>query len=168
MGARLSQVRRLAGVAFMTALAASCTAAAGGPYLPNLGPIPLRFAANTASPAAASPVAPPDSASAGNSDVSSTAATHETALTTATNTVADIPVAENPATDSSGAGKAPVSYVFAPPVVGLTPQVLTEYFQPVAGRTNASATALLVPVDVSFTPPVPKAEAASRATYKIQ
>jgi len=151
----------------MAALAASCVVAAGGPYLPNLGPIPLRFAVKTAPPAAASPVASPDSTAIGNSDASSTAATHETALTTATNVVADVSMVENPAADSNSVSKTPVSYVFAPPVIGLTPQVLTEYFQPVAGRTNGP-TAVFVPVDVSFTPPVPKAETSSRATYKIQ
>ena len=156
MGARLFPVRRLAAVAFMATLAAPCLPLVGGPYLPHLGPIPLRFSAKPAPPTvAAALIAPADTSSTANPIAGSSDATHEAALATPTNAVATR--FEVSTTD----------YTFTAPAVGMTPQMMAEYFQPVPGRTNAPA-ALFVPVSVSFTPPVPKTEVSSRATYKIR
>lgn len=60
------------------------------------------------------------------------------------------------------------AYVFAPPANVITPAVLTEFFRPGITRTNTVGAAVFVPVEVNFTPPIPRAEVSSRATYKIQ
>lgn len=60
------------------------------------------------------------------------------------------------------------AYVFAPPANPITPQLLSEFFRPGASRTNSVGVAVWMPVEVNFTPPIPKPEVSSRATYKLQ
>ncbi len=48
----------------------------------------------------------------------------------------------------------------------VTPQMLIDYFKPMAGATNGAGVSVLMPVH--FTPPIPSAPPSSRATYKTQ
>ena len=49
----------------------------------------------------------------------------------------------------------------------VTSQMLIEYFKPVAGSTNRTSASAFVPVAIRFTPPTPS-PLTSRATYKVQ
>lgn len=190
MGARLSKVRELAGMAFMAALAMVAMAATAEPYLPALGPVPLRFVVKSPPPVAdvASATAPAVtessitvsvSASAGSSNAIPAVAAAEVLPAAATNGSAtlaevEVPKVESPLAEVSASAKtppvfqAPESYDFIPALPGMTPQALAEYFQPVPNRTNASGAAVALPLTASFIPPVPQTQLSSRATYKIQ
>ncbi|MBC8095395.1 MAG: hypothetical protein H7Y43_06260 [Akkermansiaceae bacterium] len=48
----------------------------------------------------------------------------------------------------------------------VSPQMLIDYFKPMAGSTNGSGVSVLMPVN--FTPATPAATPSSRAIYKTQ
>lgn len=168
-----SRVRQLTGVALGVAFAGT-VAGVGGPYLPGLGPIPLRFA--TKPPPATEAVAATQSANdsglarAANQDsppLSSTNSNILAATDAAASAVADNS-SNDSVTDSATVAPAPPTFIPAESLAAMTPQVLAEYFHPVAGRTNSVGAVLVLPVDASFTPPVPKSGVASQATYRVQ
>lgn len=184
MGARLSKVRELAGMAFMAALAVVTMTATADPYLPALGPVPLRFVikspppvAEVASLPAASPAdssipvsAPVTSESSNTVPAVVTAEVLPPAATNASPTLAEVevPKVESRPAEAPTPVKRPETYEFIPALPGMTPQALAEYFQPVPNRTNASGAAVALPLTASFIPPVPQTQLSSRATYKIQ
>ena len=169
-------------MAFMAALAVLTMAATAEPYLPALGPVPLRFIIKPAHPLAdvasipvpsltdsSIPVSAPVTAETSNTipavitaDVLPAPATNVSA------TVAGVPTVERPLTEATTSVKAPAAYEFIPALPGMTPQALAEYFQPMPNRTNLSSAVVPLPQTASFIPPVPQTQLSSRATYKIQ
>ena len=159
-------------MAFMAALAVVTMAATAEPYLPALGPVPLRFVVKSAPPladVASIPVSAPVTAETSNTipavitaDVLPAPATNVSA------TVAGVPTVEHPPTEATTSVKAPAAYEFIPALPGMTPQALAEYFQPMPNRTNLSSAVVPLPLTASFIPPVPQTQLSSRATYKIQ
>jgi len=174
MGARLfkpgSTSRWLAGMAFTAILVAATMDASGEPYLPALGPVPLRFAVKTTPVVEVPRILKSEPALPASSNAIPPVAISEASPGTnnASPAVAEAPPIENSPADAVTGCKPPESFVFIPALPGMTAQTLAEYFQPVAGRTNATGTAPLLPRNPSFIPPVPLAEASSRATYKTQ
>jgi hypothetical protein len=138
------------------------------PYLTQTGPSPLRFSLTAAFPASnvlpAALVEPPKLTNATETAVSP-------AISSQTNAVATVP-ASTPATNAQPTilGTESPTKPTPPPAASellvVSPQMLTEFFKPVAEGTN-SASAVVVPVTtpvpVGFNPPLVKPS--SRATY---
>lgn len=137
-------------------------------YLTQTGPSPLRFSIATVFPASfvlpAALVEPNKATNATETAVSPT-------ISSSTNTVAavstSVPISNAQPTVSSPESPAkPAPAPSASEMLVVSPQMLTEFFKPVAEGTN-SASAVIVPVTspvpVGFTPP--SARPPSRATY---
>lgn len=152
-------------------------------YLARWGPVPLRFRA------------PPPSVASGLTLLAqwrapSAAATHPPGTTVAAPEAAPpivppdlnlFPALLNPATAVQAAAVSPPAIVVSPGAAGsdslfplpaplpagpaITPQMLLQFFKPVASGTNGPA-GVLVPIQ--FNPPVPLTPPSSRATYKVE
>jgi hypothetical protein len=162
----LLKIRKLAIIFALIALSAAQQTRGNSGYLKRSGPEPLRFSLATAN--IASFVALPASL------VEKSAATNtiETASIQAntTNTATFTPPPSSSASSPNTLSVVPGSFLpNVPPAVPaasdmlvVSPQMLTEYFKPGPNGTN-SATTLILPVAVGFTPP--SAKPYSRATY---
>ena len=137
-------------------------------YLKQTGPTPLRFSIATAVPTSfvlpAELVEPPK-------PTNTTEAAVSPAISTATNSMPVTP-ASTPATNaqptvsSTEPAAKPTPTPSASELLPVSPQMLTEYFKPVAESTNAASNVVVpvtTPLPVGFTPPLVKP--ASRATY---
>jgi hypothetical protein len=141
------------------------------PYLPLIGPPPLRVQA-VKSPSAAvvkfeafQPAATNLPAAAGTNALSIVAAVGATNGPDAS-AVAAMPLVA-PATDGS-LGATFAGSVFslpAPDLLGITPQMLAAYFRPIMVGTNSAA--LSGPFHVSFIPPLPP-DKSSHAEYHVK
>lgn len=152
-------------------LALGAAAHAGLPYLPLIGPPPLRVQAVN-NPAAAvigkietlSAPAPTNSPAALEAKVFpglTNAAGGDTILAGAGPLI-------SPGADQS-LGESFSTSVFAlptPDLLSITPQMLATYFRPVQFGTNAAA--LVGPFHVGFMPPQPVPEKSSRAEYIVK
>ena len=137
-------------------------------YLKQTGPAPLRFSMASAVPTTfVLPIALVEPQKPANTTEIATAA----ATSAQTNAPAEV-LTSSPATNAQPAfsgpeapGK-PAPTTPASEMLVVSPQMLTEFFKPVAAGTN-SANAVIVPVTtpvpVGFTPPLVKPP--SRATY---
>lgn len=152
-------------------LLTACAVPAGPPYLPLIGPAPLRLQPIVSHSATASwkQVPGPSMTSATN-----TAALAETAVTTVAGTNAASPSMISLAGNSPHPGDAQVlgdsfaASVFslpAPDLLGISPEMLATYFHPVQLGTNAVG--VLGPFHVSFTPPVAP-DNSSHASYIVK
>jgi hypothetical protein len=164
------------------ALAIGTAVHAAIPYLPQVGPPPLRFEA-VKSPAAAitllkpSPATPaasvtnkPPVAETAISPVATNLVTVGNQTTATTNTPAEVStVAAAPAPEASPSlGQIFTSSVFTlppPDLVGITPQMLVTYFHPVQFGTNS---AVVTPFPISFVPPTVPDNKSSHAEYIIK
>lgn len=151
---------------------------AGLPYLPLIGPPPLRMLVlKTPSVAAVKPEAPP----VAKAEAPVIAATNlpvvaETrglsGVTQAGNghPAASAPVVSGPGAEQpmEAAANGPVFALPTPDLLGITPQMLATYFHPAQFGTNAIV--LAAPYPISFLPPVPPAPAdkSSRAEYIVK
>lgn len=158
---------RLKAFAVLLALCAAQETRGINAYLKKTGPSPLRFSLTSAVPASFTlPATLVERQSSTN--------TPETAVPAATSAQTNA-VATAPAVDPAPVVPPKVSTAESPAnstpppsasdLLPVSPQMLTEYFKPVANGTNA-ASSVVVPVPVApveFTPPV--AKPASRATY---
>jgi hypothetical protein len=158
--------RRLTAIAVLLVLYTAQETRGISAYLKQIGPAPLRF--SNASPIPASFTLPeilierqshtnapeiiiPTTTSENTNGVSFTPFVGPLPPTLPSVLTTESPA--NPAPTSSASDMLPVS-----------PQMLTEYFKPVADGTNAASVVVPVPVaPVGFTPPV--AIPSSRATY---
>ena len=144
-------------------LVLGAAAHAGMPYLPQIGPPPLRVQPKSSSTAVFKIVEAP-----------APAVTNSPAILPAgnfpgeTNSTAADPLSLASATAPVSLEDTFASSVFTlptPDLLGLTPQMLATYFHPVQFGTNA---ALAVPFRVSFLPPVPPDKKSSRAEYIVK
>ncbi len=134
-------------------------------YLKQTGPAPLRFSIEN-------PVPPsftlPEILAERQTHTNAPESVATTATSVNTNTVSVDPVpiptpSHQPTviTTESPANAAPTPS--ASDMLPISPQMLTEYFKPVADGTNADSNAAVPVAPVRFTPPV--AKPSSRATY---
>ena len=155
-------------------LALGAAAHASLPYLPLIGPPPLRVQALKNPNAAAIGKFAASSAAAATNTLGALAAGGIPGTTNATSTAAS-------AAFLAGAGplgglhaepsleEAFSASVFAlptPDLLSITPQMLAAYFRPVQFGTNSAA--LVGPFHVGFMPPVPSPEKSSRAEYIVK
>ena len=136
-------------------------------YLKQTGPSPLRFSLATAMPTSfvlpPALVEPPKPTNSTESAVSP-------AISAPTNAVPVAPISA-PATNAQPTVSIaepvakPTPTPSASEMLPVSPQMLTEYFKPVAESTNGASTVVVpvTPLPVGFTPPLVKP--ASRATY---
>lgn len=154
-------------------------AARGGlPYLPLIGPPPLRVQTLRPPTAGVVKFTPEAKLLSGTNDAAATP-TNDTALAAApfgtTNdadagsmtTPAGAPAAERPDQSLGDNFTASVFALPTPDLLGITPQMLAAYFHPVPGGTNMILTG---PFHVSFIPPQPpdKAVKSSHAEYIVK
>lgn len=163
------------GIWLATLLALASAAQAGSAYLPLTGPPPLRFEVAFIRPAALLPVvATPTIAEkieekkpAGTTP----AATNLSEKTSAPEELLHSGSETNP--PPTAAFEVPTANSFAAHSLAdnllvITPQMLSEYFKPLGGSTNAGGVSVILPLPVGFTPPTEKNPPSSRATYKVQ
>jgi len=136
------------------------------PYLKLTGPAPLRFSVALATPVT---FALPESLAdhhvatksiATNSIVTTSIDTNAVTVNAATNSLASETPTDLGPNSQSGSPSTPA----ASDMLVVSPQMLTEFFKPVAEGTNAVGTVVVpVGVPIGFTPP--SAKPSSRATY---
>jgi hypothetical protein len=157
--------RSLAAVAAMLILCAAQETRGMNAYLKQTGPCPLRFSLFNFVPAS---FALPKSLVERQAPTNTAQVATVTNTSTGTNAVAStLPPVPAPPTNPSvqTAIDTQNSSVPKPPASDLlvvSPQMLTEFFKPVANETNSPGDAS-VPLPVGFTPP--SAPPSSRATY---
>ena len=146
------------------------------PYLPRIGPPPLRFQV-TKSPAAMAVKfdANPVLAATNQPDAHRASLAQAIAAVTApanTNTpdlalpIVAVPAApQSPVQSLGDAFSSSILTLPTPDLLGITPQMLAMYFHPVQLGTNSAA--LVGPFHVSFTPPLPPDES-SHAEYIVK
>ena len=152
------------GIASLKALgmvvALGAVARAGMPYLPLIGPPPVRVQAEQKSAATFMAVgkipalASTDSHLAGGAKI--LAANTNSEITPALTPMPAVPVT----TEISSSPGVPVMALSAPDLICVTPEMLATYFQPVLLGTNA-------PVPMSFLPPLPP-DNSSHAEYEVK
>jgi len=137
-------------------------------YLTQIGPSPLRFSVASAIPASfVLPAALVEPKKTTNNTEIAVSLTNSTP----TNTVAAVPTSTptpnaQPSVSSPESPAKPAPTPSASEMLVVSPQMLTEYFKPVADGTNSQSTVIVpvtTPVPVGFTPP--SAKPPSRATY---
>ena len=148
--------------ALATVVAFGAMAHAAIPYLPLVGPPPLRILAVKRPVAADVKVAPAPALTVTNPPV----------VTAATNSIgtgssAILGPVLGPETNKSlaGAFSASVFELPTPDLVGISPQALAAYFRPISHDTNSVVPIGLIPV--SFVPPVPP-DKSSHAEYNVK
>ncbi|HLP76618.1 MAG TPA: hypothetical protein VK327_06810 [Candidatus Paceibacterota bacterium] len=174
MGTRSFIITGLLGIALATGGAVMVHATSSG-YLAKVGPTPLRFKPPPvrkrleAKPLSANPH--PESsvptAPESNADslinwpwLSPESSQPQDSLFGSTSPASKLPQpAGQPAEASSHRPSANELLV-------ITPQMLIDYFKPMAGATNGAGVSVLLPVN--FTPPTPSAAPSSQAIYKTQ
>ncbi|MFO1486980.1 MAG: hypothetical protein U1F65_00740 [Verrucomicrobiota bacterium] len=142
-------------------LAGIAVAEAGSAYLPVTGPTPLRFEVAMVKPAMNPALLTQNRAPEAPAVPSPTA----------TNAVAETPVEVRVSASAPPVIEPPAPYTIRPAADNLliiTPQMLGEYFKPVASGTNNSGAGVFVPVPFNFLPPTEKPVRSSRATYKVE
>lgn len=160
--------------ALATFVALGAVAHASLPYLPLIGPPPLRvqvvksppvsvvkFQAKPTLPAAKPPLAGAADASA----VPALAVTATNVTAPAMPVVFALPVAETPGQSLGDAFSSSVFDLPTPDLLGITPQMLATYFRPIHFGTNAAV--LAGPFHVSFVPPLPP-DKSSHAEYIVK
>jgi hypothetical protein len=162
-------IASLKGLGIVVALGAAAHAAM--PYLPLIGPPPLRLQ-TVASPAAVAPVkfqAPPAVAATNAPAVAGTGITPVTnaVASTGLNSPPAIPllVPESPDQSLGDSFSASVFAMPTPDLLGITPQMLAAYFRPVQLGTNSAT--LVGQFPVSFMPPLPP-DKSSHAEYIVK
>ena len=137
-------------------------------YLKKTGPSPLRFSLESAVPAS---LTLPEMLVERQSPTNAPETTIPAATCAQTNAVSAAPAVDPapPAPPKVSTAESPANATPTPSASDLlpvSPQMLTEYFKPVANGTNAASSVVMpVPVaPVGFTPPI--AKPASRATYR--
>jgi hypothetical protein len=149
-----------------TILVLGAAAHAGLPYLPLIGPPPLRVQAVKSPRSSVARVEAAPAAVATNAAVTLTASTLP-----GTTKVAGGDTFVGPLSDANADKSLEDTFsasVFAlptPDLLGLTPQMLATYFHPVQFGTN---TALVGPFHVGFMPPLPAPQKSSRAEYIVK
>jgi len=155
-------------------------------YLPGNGPAPLRFASDTNS--ATAPIWKPlllPAASTPDDSVPSPATNAAVANHIADTNDVVLKVSSAPATNANppeiifpGLAESDGTNSDIPPIPMIYPatagdpsnpvssQVWGEFFRPGPGRKNDNG--VFMPIDVGFTPPVPKPPNESRAVYKVE
>ncbi len=172
----ISTTCRRAAAGLAAWLATVGVAGAGSAYLPLTGPTPLRFEValvRSPAPNLAAPTTKPSETSADNSSANAVpvAAVPAPAIPpdeirySAGETNVPPPVAGQ--TETQTTEPSVLHELTATPQL-VTPQMLAEYFRPVAAGTNGARASIFLPVQVSFTPPTDKPAPASRATYKTE
>jgi len=136
-------------------------------YLKQIGPSPLRFSFATAVPASftlpAILVEPHSPTNAPEATAPATTSAQTNAVVSAPFVGPILPALPIVSTAESPANATPPPS--ASDLLPVSPQMLTEFFKPVANGTNAASVVVPVPVaPVGFTPPI--AKPASRATYR--
>ena len=148
-------------------LSVSLAFASDDPYLPKVGPVPLRFQRGAGQAVASGTRA--DGCPCEGTAVQAVVTPIEPAPIP---TVTPVPIpethvtAESPALISSSvpvANPVPVQ-TSATDLLSVNPQMFVDYFKPAPGNTNA---VIAIPVPVGFVPPLPPA-AGSRAAYRSQ
>ena len=177
-----SAFRKLSQAAFLLALAASTVLVtqAGITYLAKTGPVPLRWEAVSATdnPFVLPPLAmeestptnaesvealAPSTQSATNSEPSAQVAAQVASPTIPVSIVTTTAPGEDLST-----AVAPMPYPSASDLLGVSPQMLAEYFKPIQNGTNLISVPVVLPPGVGFIPPTPAPGAPSRATYRSQ
>ena len=160
------------GIASLKALATivACGAAAHAalPYLPQIGPPPLRMLAVKRPAASLVKLALTPASTATNPPVAAAAPVPAVASNSMASTPPGFlgPMAGTP--EERPLQATPNASVFdlpTPDLLGISPQALAAYFRPMAPGTNSVAPFGLLPV--SFIPPVPP-DKSSRAEYLIK
>ena len=155
-------------------LALGAVAHASLPYLPLLGPPPMRMLAkkNPQTAVVIKLETPPAAVSTNSLAVvevkdfpGTTNATSTDAATTFL-TAAEPPIAVAAGNSLEETFSASVFALPTPDLLGITPQMLATYFRPVQFGTNSAA--LVGPFHVSFMPPMPSPENSSRAEYIVK
>jgi hypothetical protein len=136
-------------------------------YLKDTGPSPLRFSVATAVPASYMlPTALVELQKPTNTTEIAVSATNSGQTNAVAAAPTSTPAANAPAVSGTDSPAKPAPTPSASELLVVSPQMLTEFFRPVAEGTN-SASAVVVPVmtplPVGFNPPVMKSP--SRATY---
>ncbi len=162
------------GTASLQALCAfvvlGAVAHAGMPYLPLIGPPPLRLEVLKSPPAAPVVMVAAAVPEQTNTNPSPVVASAGTASWT-TNFVGPMPSAAAPSVDGSpdkALGDSFTASIFTmptPDLLGISPQMLATFFRPVLIGTNTTVVA--VPFPVSFTPPLPP-DKSSHAEYNVK
>jgi hypothetical protein len=154
--------------ALATVIALGAVAHASLPYLPLIGPPPLRVQV-ARSPSAnvvkflAKPAAPPTNSPLAAAALTSTAPA--LAMVGPAIPAGFVPpVAENPEQSLGDAFSTSVFPLPTPDLLGITPQMLATYFRPVQSGTNST---FVGPFHVSFVPPLPP-DKYSHAEYIIK
>lgn len=137
------------------------------PYLKQIGPSPLRFSLATAVPAS---LALPTALAEPQKPTNAMEIAVSPAVSAQTNAVATAPISTpipnpQPTVLSTEMPAKPAPSPSASEMLVVSPQMLTEFFKPVAEGTNTASTVVVpvTPVPVGFTPPLVKPP--SRATY---
>ena len=168
---RSQTIRNTSLRALATVVIIGSVAHGGLPYLPQIGPPPLRMLASK-NPAAADVV---KLMTAYNNVDSNTLARIEAqtiAMPTnsfagTTNIISSSPFGlaspENPLSDSR---TATIFAMPTPDLLGITPQMLVNYFHPVT--TGTSTNTFIGPYPMGFTPPITSPDKSSRAEYIIK
>jgi hypothetical protein len=148
------------------------TAAQGGlPYLPQVGPPPLRILASK-NPAAADVIKLMTTQTAASNtlariEAQAIAMPTNSASIGLTNAISSSPFGlgtpENPLSDSR---TATIFALPTPDLLGITPQMLVNYFHPVT--SGAGTNIFIGPYPTGFTPPLTAPDKSSRAEYIIK
>jgi len=158
--------------AFVLAVTCEAAAHAGLGYLPLLGPPPLRVQAPANLPGAieqlnltadtnfAPAVAAAEAANAPSANANSASGQ--------TNSPSDLlPLSSNVESGAADPYGTSIFSLASPDLLNITPQMLAAYFHPVARGTN-TATEVVVPMPVIFTPPQNKPGPSSRAEFIVK
>ena len=157
--------RKIATIVAMLALNAAQETRGNSPYLKQIGPPPLRFSLAMANLAY---LAFPESLKEKSAPTDITEVAANKSDTIATNAIPQPNPSLSSSTNNLISPSLPVSQQnptispAASDMLVVSPQMLTEYFKPGPDGTN-SATTVILPVAVGFTPP--SAKPTSRATY---
>ena len=136
-------------------------------YLKETGPSPLRFSVAPAVPASFMlPTALVEPQKPTNTTEIAVSATNSGQTNAMTAVPASTPATSSPAVSSTDSAAKPVPVPSASELLVVSPQMLTEFFRPVAEGTNSASPVVvpvMTPLPVGFNPPVVKSP--SRATY---
>jgi hypothetical protein len=156
-------------------IALGTVAHAGLPYLPQVGPPPLRvLTAKNANAAEiirlANGTKPPATNTLADIEARALAMpTNQPAWAGITNSVSTAPLPAIGSSSDNPLSDARTASIFAmptPDLLSITPQMLAAYFHPVVFGTNVNA--FVGPYPVSFTPPLPPNPPPSRAEYIVK